>query len=242
MHSRLEALRNGVIVSVQASGDEPLNKPEILEAMALSAINGGARALRMANTESQDNIKPFKKHHPDILVIGLTKPEKIPGNAHELVYITPTFDDVKSLVASGADAVAFDATNRPRPGGETLPDIILQSRKEFPHVYLMADISTLEEGVYAAELGLDMISTTLSGYTTATRNSIAVENDTPDFTLLEELVKSPAIAKTNIPVILEGRIWTPTQVKTAFELGAFAVVIGSAITRPHLITERFCQV
>jgi N-acylglucosamine-6-phosphate 2-epimerase len=230
MKAILEKLRGGVIVSVQATSGEPLNKPEILSAMAESALGGGACGVRMAQSY---NIKPFKNLHPDVPVIGITKPAVIPDKAHELVYITPTFADVQSL-ADCCDIVALDATLRPRPGEQTLKEIVALSRGQYPNLLLMADISTLEEGLNAAELGFDLISTTLSGYTTETRSQGKSAHLGPDFDLLEALVK-----QTKCPIVLEGRVWEPEEVTRAFSLGAFAVVIGSAVTRPHEITRRF---
>ena len=126
--------------------------------------------------------------------------------------------------------MAFDGTSRKRPQDCTLEEIIkhIKINKRIS----MADISTLEEGLNCAELGANILSTTLSGYTTQS----PMVSDEPDFKLLEELVK-----QTDKPVVLEGRIWEPEQVNKAFELGAYAVVIGSAITRPQLITKRFVQ-
>jgi len=230
MKAILEKLRGGVIVSVQATHGEPLNKPEILSAMAESALVGGACGIRMAQSY---NIKHFKNLHPDVPVIGITKPAVIPDNAHELVYITPTFADVQSL-AECCDIVALDATMRPRPGEQTLKEIVVLSREQYPDLALMADVSTLEEGLNAVELGFDLISTTLSGYTTETRLQGKNTNLGPDFDLLEALVK-----QAKCPVVLEGRVWEPAEVTRASALGAFAVVIGSAVTRPHEITRRF---
>ena len=161
-------------------------------------------------------------------IIGITKPEVIPPNWQEIVYITPELKDVISLVEAGADIIAFDGTQRKRPNGATLDEIIkyIKINKRVS----MADISTVEEGIKAAEAGADILSTTLSGYTLES----PLKNDGPDFELLEELVK-----KVDIPVVLEGRIWEPEEVDRAFKLGAHCVVIGSAITRPQLITKRF---
>lgn len=232
MNPILQKLHRGIIVSAQASEGEPLNTPEILCAMAESALNGGACGMRMAQAS---NIRVFKKKHPHIPVLGITKPHIIPPNAAELVYITPTFADVASL-ADCCDIVALDATLRPRPHGETLAQIVQQSRAKFPKLLLMADVATLEEGVHAAELGFDLISTTLSGYTTETQETPSKKQGKPDFELLAALVKN---VKT--PIVMEGRIWEPVEVQKAFELGAFSVVIGSAVTRPHEITRRFVQ-
>lgn len=219
----IKRLKNKVIVSCQAMPSEPLYREECMAAMIKSVINGGAQGLRVAGVRDVKMAKALF----DGPVIGLTKPDVIPKNWKEIVYITPTLKDVVDLVHAGADIIAFDGTSRPRPKC-TLEEIIkyikINKRKS------MADISTLEEGINCANLGVDILSTTLSGYTVQS----PVETDGPDFALLEALVK-----ETDKPVVLEGRIWEPEQVNKAFELGAHAVVIGSAITRPQLITKRF---
>ena len=219
----IKRLKNKVIVSCQAMPAEPLYKEECMTAMMKSVVNGGAQGLRVAGVR---DVKIAKSLF-EIPVIGLTKPDVIPKNWKEIVYITPTLNDIVDLIQAGADIVAFDGTQRPRPKC-TLEEIIkyikINRRKS------MADISTLEEGIKCAELGADILSTTLSGYTTQS----PIETDGPDFKLLEALVK-----ETDKPVVLEGRIWEPEQINRAFELGAHAVVIGSAITRPQLITKRF---
>lgn len=229
MEEMLERLKRGIIVSAQAAHGEPLDKPEYLCALAESALNGGACAVRMAQ---EDNIQYFKQRHPTIPMIGITKPEVIPANAHELVYITPTFSDVASL-ATCCDIVALDATMRPRPNGEMLDDIVSKVREQYPNLLLMADIATLEEGLNAEKLGFDLISTTLSGYTLESRHTL---HTGPDFDLLKALVQ-----QCRTPIIMEGRLWEPAEVSRAFDLGAYAVVIGSAVTRPHEITRRFVR-
>ena len=140
-----------------------------------------------------------------------------------------TVGDALSLVRAGADIVAFDGTQRPRPDSN-LYDIIkyIKINKRLT----MADISTFEEGMKCKALGADILSTTLSGYTLESGD----RGEEPDFELLEKLVN-----ESGLPVVLEGRIWEPEQVAKAFELGAHCVVIGSAITRPHLITKRFIE-
>lgn len=218
-------LKNKVVVSVQAMPSEPLYLEKCMAAMMKSVVKGGAGGLRVAGARDVRNAKTLF----DVPVIGLTKPDVIPKNWKEIVYITPTLKDVISLIDAGADIIAFDGTSRPREGC-TLNDIIkyIKINKRIS----MADISTVEEGVNCAKLGANILSTTLSGYTTHSKAS----EDGPDFELLEALVK-----ETNLPVVLEGRIWEPWQVDKAFELGAHCVVIGSAITRPQLITKRFVQ-
>ena len=217
-------LKGKVIVSSQAMPGEPLYEENCMRAMIQSVINGGAEVLRVAGTRDVKMAKNI-----GVTVIGLTKPDKLPENWKSVVYITPTLKDVNELIDADADIIAFDGTSRPR-GGCSLEDII--SRIHEAGRYAMADISTLEEGLNCANLGADLISTTLAGYTDESGEA----KNTPDFELLEKLVKT-----VDKPVILEGRIWEPKEVKHAFELGAFAVVIGSAITRPQLITKRFME-
>lgn len=221
----LEKLKNQVIISVQAMPNEPLYKEECLTAMMQSVVNGGAKALRLAGARDVKNAKKLF----DVPVIGLTKPDKLPENWMEVVYITPTLKEVDELIQAGADVIATDATNRPRPK-ESLEEIVSYIKEN--NKLSMADISTFEEGVKARELGFDIISTTLSGYTKHSRQDLK----TPDFELLEKLVK-----ELDCPIILEGRIWEPSEVDRAFELGAYSVVIGSAVTRPQLITKRFIE-
>src|SRR5262249_40963212 len=153
----------------------------------------------------------------NIPVMGITKPEVIPANAAELVYITPTFADVASL-ADCCEIIALDATLRPRPNSETLAQIVQQSRKQFPKLLLMADVATIEEGINAAQLGFDLISTTLSGYTTETQENSSKKQGKPDFELLAALTK-----QVQTPIVMEGRIWEPAEVQKAFALGAFCV-------------------
>lgn len=220
----INRLKNMVVVSCQAMPSEPLYLEKCMAAMMKSVVKGGAGGLRVAGARDVENAKRLF----DIPVIGLTKPDVIPANWQEIVYITPTVKDVLELINAGADIVAFDGTSRPRPNGDTLEDLIKYIR--INKRISMADISTVEEGVNAANAGADMLSTTLSGYTQFSQN----RPEGPDFELLEQLVK-----ETNKPVVLEGRIWEPEEVDKAFELGAHCVVIGSAITRPQLITKRF---
>ena len=219
----IETLKGKVIVSCQAMPSEPMHRAEAMAAMMKSVLNGGAGGLRVAGV--RDVI--IAKKITDVPVIGLTKPEKIPPNWKEIVYITPSLKHVNLLIKAGADIVAFDGTSREHENC-TVEEIIqlIKIKKRIS----MADISTVDEGVNCEKLGVDMVSTTLAGYTQYS----PLKNNEPDFELLEELVK-----KVKIPVILEGRIWSPDEVDKAFSLGAHCVVIGSAITRPQLITKRF---
>jgi len=219
-------LKRKVIVSSQAMPDEPFYNEIAMTALMHSVINGGASALRVAGSRDVKIAKRF-----NVPVVGLTKPDKLPHNWKEIVYITPGIKEVNELIEAGADIIAFDGTARPRPDRCNLKEIInlIHSKNRLA----MADISTFEEGMNADGLGADIISTTLSGYTLESESDLA----TPDFDLLSKLVKS-----TKKPIFLEGRVWYPEEVKKAFDLGAHSVVIGSAITRPHLITKRFTEV
>ena len=222
----LEKLKGKIIVSSQAMPNEPFYDEKCMLAMMQAVLAGGASGLRVAGKRDVINAKSF-----GVPVIGLTKPDKLPENWRSVVYITPGTKEVKELICADADIIAFDGTMRQRPDGSSLKEIIdlIHSANKLA----MADISTLEEGVKNADLGVDIISTTLAGYTEESGEA----GEAPDFELLENLVK-----QINKPVFLEGRVWYPEDVKKAFELGAHSVVIGSAITRPHLITKRFTEV
>ncbi len=221
----LENLKNELIVSIQAMPNEPLYDEVCINAMAKSIVElGGVKALRLAG---ERDIKNIKKMFPNVIVIGITKPSQIPANYKELVYITPTVDDCKRVIEAGADIVAFDGTMRNRPNNEKLADLINYVKSQ--NKITMADVAVFDEAKNAYELGCDIVSTTLSGYTTETQNN----PDCPDFELVKKI-------KENLDVftILEGKIWERNDVKMAFEYGADAVVVGSAITRPQLIYKR----
>lgn len=219
-------LKGKIIVSSQAMPDEPFYDEKCMMALMQSVVNGGAAGLRVAGSRDVMNAKSF-----GLPVIGLTKPQKLPENWKSVVYITPGLKEVEELINAGADIIAFDGTSRPRPDGSNVNDIIKKIHS-FGKL-AMADISTLEEGIFCEQNNADIISTTLAGYTDESGEA----SKSPDFKLLEQLIKT--IRK---PVFLEGRIWYPEEVKKAFEIGAHSVVIGSAITRPHLITKRFTEV
>lgn len=222
----LELLKNKIIVSVQAMPSEPFYDEDCILAMVQSVLTGGACGLRLAGTRDIENVKKITKYP----IIGITKPEILPKNWKNIVYITPTIKDVELLSEAGADIIAFDGTSRVRNNENLLQ--IISKIKELGKLS-MADVATFEEGVMCRLLGADIISTTLAGYTANTESK---KTEKPDFELLERLAKT-----LDCPIILEGRIWEPFEVKKAFELGAYSVVIGSAITRPQLITKRFVK-
>lgn len=223
----ISRLKNVLIVSSQASEGEPLCAPEHICALALSGINGGAKGLRL---EGADNIAYVRKH-TELPIVGLLK-SKLVSDDDKLrkVYITASFEDAKLCADAGSDIVALDATPRERLDGLSLDETIARIHNEL-RLPVWADISTFEEGVQARAAGADVVSTTLFGYTAAT---IRDAEAPPDFDLLKRLCK-----ELDCPIVLEGRVWHPHEVSRAFELGAHSVVVGSAITRPQLITKRF---
>lgn len=214
-----DRVRKGLIVSCQALEDEPLFGADTMAKMAKSAEVGGAAAIRANSTQDIAAIKKATK----LPIIGIIKRVY---NVSD-VYITPTLQEVRELMEVGVDLIALDATRRSRPNGATLESLVAYMKERGQKV--MADISTLEEGLYAASLGVDCVSTTLSGYT-----PYSPQEPEPDYTLVKE-----AAGQLKIPVFAEGKIHMPSQAVQMLMLGAHAVVVGSAITRPQLITERY---
>ncbi|MBY0549852.1 MAG: N-acetylmannosamine-6-phosphate 2-epimerase [Candidatus Obscuribacterales bacterium] len=224
----LVGLKKALIVSAQAAEGEPLCAPEHICALALSALNGGAKGLRL---EGVENIR-YLRARTAVPLVGLTKGVVPDAERYGSVYITATFAEAQELANAGADIIALDATNRPRPDGVSLKELIGRIATELKRP-VWADVSTLEEGALAAEYGASVVSTTLYGYTAETK---LPPDAPPDFDLVRRLCN-----ELSVPVVLEGRVWQPAEVARAFELGVFAVVVGSAITRPQLITQRFVQ-
>lgn len=217
----IEKLKGGLIVSCQALDSEPLHGSEFMAAMALAAKIGGAVGIR-ANGYS--DIKRIKEK-VDLPIIGILK-KHYPGYD---AFITTTKADAQLVADAGADIIAIDATDRSR--AEDLQELI-DFIKDNLNKKVMADVSTLEEGIRAETMGCDFVGTTLAGYTVKTQH---LKNGAA-FELLENLVKA-----VNVPIIAEGRIETPEDARKALELGAFFVVVGGAITRPQEITKRFVK-
>lgn len=212
-------VKGNLIVSCQALEDEPLHGSSIMAKMALAAEMGGAAAIRANGYQDIKAIRTVT----NLPIIGLVKQNYIDSE----IYITPTKKEVDELIQAGVSIIALDATSRKRPNGESLTELITYIKKK--KVGVMADVSTAEEGLKAEKLGVDCIGTTLSGYT-----HYSSQQDGPDYYLVERLVKN-----VSVPVIAEGKYWTPEEALHALVLGAHAVVVGSAITRPQLITKRF---
>lgn len=207
----LSCLRHGLIVSCQAPADSPLHDPTAIAAIACAAVNQGAVAVRI-DTPSHVKAVRLRTKAP---IIGLWK-QQVPGYE---VYITPRFEHAAAIAEAGADIIAIDATLRPHPDGETSSTLIRRIHEELGKP-VMADVDTIEAAIAAADAGADLVGTTLYGYTPQTQDQIP-----PGFELLAQMVK-----QLQLPAICEGGIASPQQGKHALELGAYAVVVGTAIT------------
>ena len=217
----IQQVQKELIVSCQALPEEALFGSDIMAKMALSAQRGGAKGIR-ANTPA--DVKAIKQA-VDLSVIGLYK-EVLPGYD---VIITPTLKHALAIAEAGADVIAIDATDRPHPEGDIRQ--MITAIHQQTDCLVMADISTLAEGLAAQDAGADMVSSTLSGYT-----PYSPQQEMPDLDLVGALAQA-----LTIPVFAEGRYHTPEQVVQALENGATAVVVGGAITRPHEITARYVK-
>ncbi len=212
MNSIFEQWRGGLIVSCQAPAGSPLAKPEIIAAFAETAAQNGAVGVRI---DAPANIAAVRRTVA-LPILGIYKIICEPSE----VYITPTIESARQIAAAGADIIALDATFRTRPNAENISEIVGQIRLETDKG-VSADVATFEEGVRAAEeIGFDAVITTLSGYTPETKHIIE-----PDFALVEKLAR-----RLSVPIICEGRLRSPADVRRAFECGALAVVVGGAIT------------
>ena len=221
-------LTRGLIVSCQAYDGEPLFGAHIMAAMARAAEEGGAIAIRANSPLDIAAIRAVTK----LPIIGLYK---IHSETSE-VYITPSCASAAAIARAGCDMIALDATPRPRDRGETIAQLITFIHDDLGKP-VMADCSCLDDALLAVSLGADFIGTTLAGYTTHGRPILRQAQDAqdgPDLDFVTELV-----SHVDKPVIAEGRFHTPDQVVQALALGAYAVCVGGAITRPQDITRRF---
>ena len=218
-----EQIKGKVIVSCQAVPGEPLYVEEksIMYLMARAAKQAGTPAIRTSSIREVIAIK----EETGLPVIGLIK---IQYDGFES-YITPTMKEVDELVSAESDIIALDCTQQKRGDGKSVSEFISEVRSKYPQAVLMADISTYEEGVNAWKLGMDIVGTTMSGYT-----SYTPKMDGPDYELVRRLSET-----LDIPVIGEGRVHSPQQAVEMLDAGAFAVVVGGAITRPLEIAQRF---
>ncbi|BAY63739.1 N-acylglucosamine-6-phosphate 2-epimerase [Calothrix brevissima NIES-22] len=201
----------GLIVSCQAPVDSPLHQPLVIAAMAQAAINNGAVGVRIDTPTHISSVRAVLKAP----IIGLWK-QVIAGYD---VYITPQFHHAVAVAEAGADIIAIDATIRTRPGGEQLATVISRIHQEL-NKPVMADVDTIEAAKAAVDAGADIVGTTLFGYTATTKHLTP-----PGWELLSQMVE-----QLNIPVICEGGIASPQMARQALDLGADAVVVGTAIT------------
>lgn len=219
----IEKIKGGLVVSCQALDNEPLHSSFIMSKMAKAAEEGGAVGIR---ANSKEDILAIKEE-TDLPIIGIVKRDYADSN----VYITATMTEIDELMLAGCDMIALDATSQSRPEGESLKAFVQAIRKKYGDVLLMADTASLEEGIEAERLGFDVISTTLVGYTDYSKGQDIFSHD---YALLKAYIE-----QINCPVIAEGGVDTPEKMRGCLEAGAHSVVVGSAITRPQLITKRF---
>lgn len=211
MHTIIQHLSRGLVVSCQAPVDSPLHDPVVIAAIALASVNQGAAAVRIDTPAHISAVREKVK----VPIIGLWK-QKLPGFD---VYITPQFHHAAAIAEAGADIIAIDATQRNRPEGETVTSLITRIHQEL-NKPVMADVDTFEAAYAAAAAGADVVSTTLYGYTARTNHMIP-----PGFELLTQMAK-----KLEVPAICEGGISSAQMARHALDLGAYAVVVGTAIT------------
>jgi len=223
---KIDELKRGLIVSCQATPEEPLHGAQYMARMAVAAEMGGAVGVRVNSVVDIKAVKETVK----IPVIGIIK-QDYPGS---YVRITPTMKEISAVYESGAEIVAIDCTFRKRPDGMEVGELIKTVKQKYPNLLFMADISTYEEGVFAWQNGADIVATTLAGYPDdLAKSETPIEFIPPALELVGELART-----VKVPVIAEGRIWSAESAVKAIEHGAYSVVIGAAITRPQIITLR----
>lgn len=217
----LEDLRGHLIVSCQAYPGEPMRDPRTTGQVAASAVIGGAAAVRVQGLADVQHTRSAV----EVPVIGLWK------DGHDGVFITPSLQHALAVAHAGAHVVAIDGTRRVRPDGLTLAQTVAGIHAE-SHALVMADCGSFEDAAAAVEAGADLVGTTLSGYT-----GERPKTSGPDLELLGQI----AAADFGVPLIAEGRLHTPAQARQALDAGAFAVVVGTAITHPATITGWFAE-
>jgi len=219
----INQLRGNLIVSCQSFEGEPIHGEGIMLKMAECALWAGAVGLRANHPKNVAEMKAAT----GLPVIGIWK-VVTPGND---VYITPTMREVDALVEAGSDIIALDATDRLAANGEKAYALITKIKEKYPDQLIMADCSTFEEGANAIKLGADFVGTTLCGYT-----SYSEKSEGPSFGLIAKLCEA-------FPdrVIAEGKINTVEEARKCVDLGSLCVVVGGAITRPHLTARRFVE-
>lgn len=221
----LESFKNGLIVSCQVQHDDPINSKDMHVLMAKAAKWGGAVGIR---ANSPEQIKDIKDN-VDLPVIGLWKI----WHDNTDVFITPTLEAAKAVWDAGAEIVAIDCTSQINSEGRKAYELLPILKAAIPEAIIFADVSNYEEAKRAVEMGADIVGPTLYGYTKET-NDI----EYPD---LREFARMCRDFGDQVYMIMEGHIYSPEDAIKTLYLGAHSVVVGSAITRPHLITKRFAD-
>lgn len=216
----IDSLAGRLIVSCQSYPGEPLRDARAMMLFARAAVDGGAAAVRAQGLE---DIQLIHENVP-APQIGLWKVD-----GHD-VFITPTLEHALAVVDAGADIVAIDGTRRPRPDGLTLAETVAELH-ERRGVLVMADCGSVADGVAAQSAGADIVGTTLAGYTGERERT-----DGPDKALVRELAN-----ELTVPVFAEGRVHSPRQAVEVLKAGAYAVVVGTAITHPTTITSWYVE-
>lgn len=219
----LKKIKNGLIVSCQARKGWAMYGPKIMAAFSKAAEEGGAVGIRATDPE---NIRAIREV-TDLPIIGIYKQ----WYEDFEVYITPTYQSAVDVIEAGANIVAIDGTQRPRPNNESLEEIVSKIHHNFPDILVMADCATLEEGKLAEKMNIDIVSTTLNGYTQETENIHSFDKQ-----FVKDLTQH-----LKIPIIAEGHIGSKEDINDALNSGAFSIVIGTAITRPEIITKKFVE-
>jgi len=217
----LASLRGRLIVSCQARRGQPFDSVDSMVKMAQAAASGGAAGIR---ADSPEHVRAIKAA-VGLPMIGVYK-RRLPGRQ---AFITLNLEDALEVSEAGAEIVGIECTFRD-DRRKVLPGMVEQLKVRCPSL-LMAEISTFAEAAFARSLGFDLIATTLAGYTEATAYL-----EVFDYGLLERLV-----AELGLPVIAEGRLRTPAEAVAALRRGAYAVVVGKAITMPSEATRWFAE-
>lgn len=213
------SLSRQIIVSVQAPPADPLDHIDTLRRIAIAVLRGGAGGLRSNGVESTQTFRA----ETTLPILGIQK-RSVGGT----LCITPDFEAAQAIARAGADVIALDCSVARSTQAEPWPELITHIHTELQKPVL-ADIATIEEALAAEARGVDAVATTLYGFTPQTSGACTVN---------WEMVAA-LVSKLRVPLIVEGHISQPDEVRRAFELGVFSVVIGSAITRPESITARF---
>ncbi|MDO4520949.1 MAG: putative N-acetylmannosamine-6-phosphate 2-epimerase [Erysipelotrichaceae bacterium] len=227
----IHQLHNGLIVSCQAVPGEPHYMPGITTMFAECAAWAGAAGLRV---NSPEDIKAIKEK-VNLPVIGIWK---IGRNIND-VYLTPNLEAAKAVYEAGAEIIAVQATDHYREDGKKAYETIREIKENIPEALIFADVATAEDARIAAEYGADFVAPTLSGYTKAGYFNKTEIKDAPDYILLRDIVD--AVKGTDARVIMEGKVATPEIAIQCLYMGAWSVVVGNAITRPHITAKRFVR-